>query len=123
MPIVVRANNFVEEVLETQGPVLVDFFGENCMPCKMLQPILAELCQDFSGFKLCMLNTDREMNESDAEYEEKFKIIAAYEIMNLPTLMLFVDGEVRASTIGMQTRKELLAFFSKQNISLTPRPL
>jgi len=122
MPIVVRANQFVEEVLEVQGPVLVDFFGENCMPCKMLRPILLDLSREFSGLKFCMFNADREMFESDEEFEAKYNIMSLYQVMSLPTLLLFVDGAVRASIIGLHTRDELLKFFRDQGVRLTETP-
>ena len=121
MPIVVRAKNFVEEVLEAQEPVLVDFYGDRCVPCQLLSPILLELSNEFKGLKFCMFNTDRDTFETDSEYEDKFNILAAYQIMSLPTLLLFVDGELRASMIGLHTRDELLKFFHDHNVFLTPR--
>ena len=121
MPIIVHANNFTQEVLNASGPVLVDFFGENCMPCKILQPILVALSQDFTGLKFCMFSTDHDMLETKAEHENQLSILIKYEIMNLPTLLLFVDGEVRASIVGMHSRDELLQFFRDQNVTLTPR--
>ena len=118
MPIVVRARNFAQEVLEAKGFALVDFYGEQCMPCRLLRPILVELSREFEGLKFCMFNTDRDPRESEEEYEDKFDILAAFHVMNLPTMLLFHDGELVSTLIGLHTREELLAIFREQNVPM-----
>jgi len=112
MPTTVRANNFTEEVLRSAGFVLVDVYGEQCMPCKLLSPILMELSREYE-LKLCMLNVDREPHETQAEYEEKFNMLAHFQVMNLPTMLLFRDGQLATSLIGLHTKEELLKAFGK----------
>lgn len=120
MPIVVRANNFTSEVLEAKGPVLVDFYGEHCIPCRLLRPILLELSEEYAGIKLCVFNTDQEPRESDEEYEEKYSIFAAYGVMNLPTMLLFLNGVVVLTLVGLHTKEELLQIFTEQGLALQP---
>jgi len=120
MPIAVRPKNFAEEVLEAKGPVLVDFYGDQCVPCKIQHPILVEISREYKGLKICAFNTDREMQDTDEEYEAKFEIIDAYQVMNLPTMLLFEDGMPTSTLIGLHTKKELLRIFKKQKLKLTP---
>jgi len=117
MSIVVRAKNFAAEVLKATGPVLVDFYGEQCLPCKLLRPILMELSEEYN-LKLCMFSTDREAHESDEDLEKKFELLEHFQVMNLPTILLFLNGEVRASIIGLLSKEELLAVFEEQKIAL-----
>ena len=122
MPVLVRAHNFASEVLGAALPVLVDFFGERCMPCHMLRPILVELGEEYAGqLKICMFNTDRERRESDKDYEEKFRTLADYGVMHLPTMLLFMDGGLRRTLIGLHTKQELLDVFGEEGLALQPR--
>ena len=120
MPIVVRARNFAQEVLEVPGPVLVDFYGEQCMPCQVLRPILMEISRDYAGLKICTFNTDRELRETDEEYQAKFAILALYQVMHLPTMLLFENGILISSIVGLHSRDELLHIFRTQKLKLTP---
>ncbi len=91
--------NFEAEVTNSDVPVLVDFWAEWCMPCKMLTPVIEELAEEFSGkVKVCKLDTD-EARESAM----KFSISA------IPTLMLFNGGEMTKKFVGLQQKAELKA--------------
>ncbi len=91
--------NFATEVENSDIPVLVDFWAEWCMPCKMLTPVIEELAEEFAGkVKVCKLDTD-EARESAM----KFSISA------IPTLMLFNGGEVVKKFVGLQQKAELAA--------------
>ncbi|MDR1927259.1 MAG: thioredoxin fold domain-containing protein [Oscillospiraceae bacterium] len=117
MPIAVKAKNFETEVLQAKLPVLVDFWGPRCLPCRMLHPILTALAEECAGqIKFCMCNTDREPTESDGEFEEKFKLILSYNVMNLPTMLLFRDGKPLRTLIGLHTREELLEIFAEEGL-------
>jgi len=122
MPVSVKPKNFEAEVLDAGMPVLVDFFGEHCLPCHMLRPILVEIGEEYAGqLKICMFNTDRERQDSDEDYEEKFRILANYSVMHLPTMLLFMDGQLRRTIIGLQTKQELLDAFAEEGLALQPR--
>ena len=122
MPIVVRARNFAPEVLEATCPVLVDFYGEQCVPCRLLRPILLELSSEYEGIKFCMFNTDRELWETDEDYEDKFAVLAAYNVMSLPTMLLFHNADLVTTLVGLHTKEELLDIFKSLNITLKELP-
>jgi len=121
MPLLVKPKNFEAEVLDANLPVLVDFFGERCVPCHMLRPILVELSEEYAGqLKICMFNTDKERRESDEDYEEKFRTLADYNVMHLPTMLLFLQGRLRRTLIGLHTRQELLDILGEEGLALQP---
>ena len=121
MPILVNPKNFEAEVLDSRLPVLVDFFGERCIPCHMQRPILVDMGEEYAGrLKICMFNTDRERRDTDEDYEEKFRTLAAYGVMHLPTLLLFTGGKLRRALIGLHTREELLGILDEEGLALQP---
>ena len=124
MPMLLKAKEFEAEILRAEVPVLVDFFGERCMPCRMLRPILVELSEEYAGqIKFYMFDTDRERGETREEYEEKYRTILAYQVMSLPTMLLFVDGKLRRTLIGLHTKEELLEVFAEEGLELAlPAP-
>lgn len=91
---------FDEEVLKSEGPVLVDFWAEWCGPCKMIAPILDEIADEYNGrVKVTKLNID----ENPATPPK-------YGIRGIPTLMLFKDGNVEATKVGAVSKSQLTAF-------------
>lgn len=90
MKIEVNDGNFRQEVLESNIPVLVDFWAEWCMPCKMVEPIVDEINKEYDGkLKVCSLNVD-----------EGRKTAGDYNIMSIPTLAIFKDGKLVDKSIG-----------------------
>ncbi len=82
--------NFQKEALESELPVLVDFYADWCGPCKMVAPIVAELAEEYAGvYKIGKLNIDNE-----PETAEK------YRVMSIPTLMIIKNGEVADKIVG-----------------------
>ena len=120
MPIIVRPNNFEAVVLGAKGPILIDFFGENCMPCRILRPILMELSQEYDGITYGLFKTDREPWETDKEFEEKFAVLAALGVMHLPTMLLFINGVLVQTIVGLHTKEELLEIFTELGLALKP---
>jgi thioredoxin 1 len=91
--------NFQEEVLDSDVPVLVDYWAEWCMPCKMLAPTIDELAEEFQGkLKVGKMDTD-----SNRDTSMKFGISA------IPTLILFKNGEVVKKFVGLQQKNDLKA--------------
>ncbi len=93
-------DNFEEEVLKSELPVLVDYWAEWCGPCKMIAPVLEEVVDDYAGrLKIAKLNIDDNPDTPPA-----------YGIRGIPTLMLFKNGEVEATKVGAVSKSQLTAF-------------
>ena len=93
--------DFQAEVLEAGQPVLVDFTAVWCGPCKMLDPIVGQLAQEWAGkVKVVKLDVDNNPN-----------LAMQYQVMGLPTLMLFVDGQPSQRLNGYQPKDRIVAKF------------
>jgi thioredoxin 1 len=103
-------DNFQSEVLESQQPVLVDFWAPWCGPCRMVGPMIEELAQQFAGHaKLGKLNID------DSE-----RLATQYGIQAVPTLLFFKDGRVVDQVVGVPPQSVIadkLTALQKQNVS------
>lgn len=94
--------NFQEEVLESKNPVLVDFTAVWCGPCKMLEPVVKQLAVDLEGkAKVVKLDVD-----------ENPDLAMRFQVMGVPTLMLFVDGKPLQRITGYQPKERILAKFN-----------
>lgn len=95
----VTSDDFKEVVLNSDKPVLVDFWAKWCGPCQTMGPIVEELAEELQDMKVCKLDID-----------EAMEIARQYRVMSIPSFLIFKDGEVAARTVGEQTKAELMAF-------------
>lgn len=96
--IILNAENFEEEVLNSEMPVVVDFWAQWCGPCKMMAPVVSEIARDFTNIKVCKLDID-----ACAE------LAIRYNVMSIPTLVLFENGKESKRTVGYMEKEEICA--------------
>ncbi len=91
-------SNFEEEVLRSDKPVLVDFWASWCGPCRMVGPIIEEIAAERRDIKVCKVNVDEEQN-----------LAARFQIMSIPTLMVFKNGQITNQALGAMPKNQILA--------------
>jgi len=97
MEVKINDSNFKQEVLESEIPVLVDFWAEWCMPCRMVAPVVKTIAEEYEGrLKICKLNVDEAPRTS-----------AEYGIMSIPTIAVFKNGKLADKVIGAVPKSEL----------------
>lgn len=89
--------NFESEVLQSEVPVLVDFYAQWCNPCKMMAPILEELAEKYDG----------KIKIGKCDIDEEDGLARKYRVMNIPNMKIFVKGEVAGTVVGAVEKEEL----------------
>jgi len=98
----VTEDTFQEEVVNASEPVLVDFSAVWCGPCKMLDPIVKQLAGEWNG-KVKVVKIDADENPN---------IVMKFQVMSIPTLLFFKDGEIKERITGYQPKNKLVSKFS-----------
>jgi thioredoxin 1 len=99
----VTDDSFEEEVLNSEQPVLIEYWAEWCGPCKMIAPLLDEIAGDYEGkLKFTKLNIDDNPNTPPK-----------YGIRGIPTLMIFKNGNAEATKVGALSKSQLTAFIDQ----------
>lgn len=96
----VTLSNFREEVLQSDLPVLVDFWADWCAPCMMLAPIIEEISDELDGrVNVCKIDVDQSQD-----------LAATYGVMSIPTLMIFSKGKEVERAVGYMSKEDVLTF-------------
>jgi len=99
----VISNTFKKEVIQSDKPVVVDFWATWCGPCKMLTPILTDISKELVGVKFVKVNVD-----------ENIGIASQYHITSVPTILIFKGGEVIDKFTGFKPKEQIISFIKKQ---------
>jgi thioredoxin len=95
---IITEDNFKTEVLNSEKPVLVDFWASWCGPCRMVSPIVDEIAEESDGsFKVGKINVD-----------EQPDLATQFDVMSIPTLMVFKNGSVAESAVGVRSKQDIL---------------
>ena len=94
----INNENFASEIKNSSGYAIVDFYADWCGPCKMLAPVIENIASEREDLKVAKINVD-----------ESSELAAAYQVMSIPTVILFKDGVEQARTLGFKSKQALLA--------------
>ena len=92
----IKKSNFEKEVLDSDKPVLVDFWASWCGPCRMLMPVVHEVADEQNDFKVCSINID-----------EQEELAIKFNVMTIPTLMVFKNGKVVNKSVGVIPKDDI----------------
>ena len=93
----ITKDNFEKEIVKADKPVLVDFWASWCGPCRMLSPTIDEIAEEHPEIKVCKINID-----------EEAELAIRHGVMSVPTLMLFKNGEIAQTAVGVRPKDEIL---------------
>ena len=97
----INKDNFHKEVLNSEKPVLLDFFASWCGPCRMVAPILDEIAAERQDIKVCKVDID-----------EQPELASRYRVMSVPMLMVMKEGKIVEQSIGARPKHQILAMMA-----------
>ena len=100
--IILTKDNFEEEVIKCDLPVLVDFFAVWCSPCSALAPVIEEIAEEYAGkVKVCKVNVD-----------DQIELTRKFRVMSIPMLLFFKNGEITQKLIGYYSKDEIIPYIN-----------
>ena len=102
MVTVITKDNFQAEVLQSDKPVLVDFWAAWCGPCKMLSPVVDQIAEENPDIKVGKINVDDEP-----------ELAGQFGVMSIPTLLVFKDGQIVGQSVGVRPKDFILGMLGK----------
>ena len=93
----ITKDNFENEIVKADKPVLVDFWASWCGPCRMLSPTIDEIAEEHPEIKVCKINIDDEA-----------ELAIRHGVMSVPTLLIFKNGEIAQTAVGVRPKDEIL---------------
>ncbi len=100
--ITITKENFKSEVLDSEKPVLIDFWASWCGPCRMMAPVIDAVAEELNDVKVGKINID-----------EESELASAFKIMSIPTIMLVNRGEVVNGVVGVRPKSDILALLDE----------
>ena len=92
--------NYQKEVIESDKPVLIDFFATWCGPCKMVSPVVDEIANERTDIKVCKLDVDKNLD-----------LARPFQVMSVPTLVAIKNGEIINKIVGAMPKAQILKMF------------
>ncbi len=93
----ITSENYEEEVMQSDRPVLMDFYADWCGPCKMMSPVIDEIANEMDSIKVGKINVD-----------ENQDLAMEYGVMSIPTIILIKNGEAKKVFVGVRDKSEIL---------------
>ena len=93
----INQENYEKEVLQSEKPVLLDFYADWCGPCRMVLPIVEELAEENSHIKVCKVNVDEEQ-----------ALAAQFQVYSIPSLFVLKNGQIVNQSVGAKSKEEIL---------------
>ncbi len=91
--------NFENEILNSDRPVLIDFWASWCGPCRMLSPVISQIAEEYDGkVKVCKVNVD-----------EETELASAFRVSSIPTLVVMKDGKITNTAVGVRPKSQIVS--------------